>query len=180
MAEDSAIIDRILNGDTEAFRLLVERYQGPLVRMVRNLTGSESGCEDLAQEVFLAAYTHLTSYDPSRSLFSTWLFTIARNKCVNAVKKKRPVTLGQLPERAGGAGPIVDATRRELLAQLDTALAALPAEQRTAFVLVTFEGLSYEEVAQIEKTRIGTVKSRINRAKAKLAEVLAKFKEDRS
>jgi RNA polymerase sigma-70 factor, ECF subfamily len=180
MAEESEIIGRVLNGDTEAFRVLVERYQGPIVRIVRNLVGSGWGCEDLAQEVFLAAYANLRTYDAAKSRFSTWLFTIARNKCVNAFKKKRPATVRELPERADWTGPVEDVARAELFAQLDVALASLPAEQRTAFVLVTFEGLSYEEVAQIEKTRIGTVKSRINRAKAKLAEALAQFQEDRS
>jgi RNA polymerase sigma-70 factor, ECF subfamily len=179
MTDESVIIDRILNGDTEAFRLLVERYQGPILRMVRNIAGTECGCEDLAQEVFLAAYANLRAYDASRSRFSTWLFTIARNKCVNAVKKKRPAALGELPEPARGGGVVEDVARRELLAQLDAALMSLPAEQRTAFTLVTFEGLSYEEVARIEGTRVGTVKSRVNRAKARLAEVLAKFKQDR-
>jgi RNA polymerase sigma-70 factor (ECF subfamily) len=179
MTEESAIIGRILNGDVEAFRLLVERYQRPIVRMARNLVGSECGCEDLAQEVFLTAYAKIRTYNPAKSRFSTWLFTIARNKCVNVIKKRRPVTLDGLPEPASCVSPVEDVVRGELFAQLDVALASLPAEQRTAFVLVTFEGLSYEEIAQIEKTRIGTVKSRINRAKARLAEALARFKEDR-
>jgi RNA polymerase sigma-70 factor, ECF subfamily len=180
MTDESATIGRILKGDTEAFRLLVERYQGPIMRMVRNIGGTECGCEDLAQEVFLTAYANLRAYDASRSRFSTWLFTIARNKCLNAIKKKRPAAWSELPEPQQRTGPVEDVAGRELFAHLNAALASLPVEQRTAFVLVTFEGLSYEEAARIEGTRIGTVKSRVNRAKARLAEVLAKFKEDRS
>jgi RNA polymerase sigma-70 factor (ECF subfamily) len=178
MTEETDIIQRVLQGDTELFAVLVERYQKPVVRMVRNLTCDGPATEDIAQDVFLAAFAKLATFDPARSRFSTWLFTITRNKCINRMKKKRPVCMRQLPERGRQHAPDQHAVRNELLARLDRALEALPARQRRAFVLAEFEALPYEEIAQIEGARIGTVKSRINRARGKLADVLKRYGVD--
>jgi RNA polymerase sigma-70 factor, ECF subfamily len=172
MNDDQEVIDRVLAGDTESFRTLVERYQGPLFRLVRNLIPDRGECEDIVQEVFLSAYTHLGSYVPRRSAFSTWLFTIARNRCVNSWKKRRPRLLEKLPERAEPRPPDAALTEAEFFRRLDAALAELPPEQRTVFVLAEFEGLSHEEISQIEGVRIGTVKSRISRARDKLRSLL--------
>ncbi len=175
MAEELAIIQRVLNGNVESFRLLVERYAGPVVRMIRNTTGDSHTCEDLAQEVFLSAYVNLGAFDPARSRFATWLFTIARNKAVNAAKRKRPVCFADPPDRADLTGPDEAAVRNEFLMALDRQLLALPFAQRTAFVLAEFEHLSYEQIARIEGVRVGTVKSRINRARDKLMKALKRF-----
>jgi len=178
MTEETKIIQRVLQGETESFALLVQQYQGPVVRMVRNLTGDAQACEDLAQEVFLAAFAALARFDPARSRFSTWLFTITRNKCINAMKKKRPVSLEQPAQRCTRHGPDENAANNEMLARLDRALETLPAKQKRAFVLAEFEALPYEEIARIEGTRVGTVKSRISRARGKLAEVLKSYGAD--
>jgi len=178
MMEEQQVIQRVLDGDTESFRLLVERYAGPVTRMIRNVTGDSHACEDLAQEVFLTAYVKLGTFDPGRSQFSTWLFTIARNKAVNAARRKKPRYMADPPERADTSGPEAAAERSELFAAMDRALLALPLNQRTAFVLAEFEHLPYEKIAQIEGVRLGTVKSRINRARAGLAEALRQFEGD--
>jgi RNA polymerase sigma-70 factor (ECF subfamily) len=178
MTDETKIIQRVLQGDTESFGLLVGRYEKPVIRMIYNITGAGSTCEDLAQDVFLTAYAKLRTFDPARSRFSTWLFTITKNKCVNALKKRRPATIRQLPEKLDPHHPAERAVREELLARLDEALEALPGKQRRAFVLAEFEELSYEQIAQIEATRIGTVKSRINRARRKLAEALKRYGTD--
>lgn len=168
-------IERVLQGDTESFRLLVERYESSVVRLIRNITADAHSCEDLAQEVFLAAFAKLHTFDPARSGFSTWLLTIARNKSINHLKKKRPRVLATPPTQFDGATPLEVLTRREAFARLEQALASLPNQQRRAFVLVEFEGLSYEQAAHIEGRRIGTVKSRVSRAKAKLCETLRQY-----
>jgi len=178
MTEETDIIQRVLQGDTEVFAALVQRYQKPVARMVRNLTCDGQACEDLAQEVFLAAYAKLGTFDPARSRFSTWLFTITRNRCINAMKKKRPATVGKLPEKCSRHGPDERAAKNEMLAKLDQSLETLPAKQKRAFILAEFEALPYEEIAQIEGTRIGTVKSRISRARGKLADVLRRYGAD--
>ena len=173
--DEREVIQRVLEGDTESFRVLAERYAGPVTRMVRSITGDDQTGEDLAQEVFLTAYEKLGTFDPDRSRFSTWLFTIARNKSVNAAAKKKPIYMADPPERTSPDLPEDVAARDEFLAALDRELLALPLEQRTAFVLAEFEHLPYEQIAQIEGVRLGTVKSRISRAKDRLMEALQRF-----
>ena len=74
MTEELRIIRRVINGDADSFGLLVQRYQRPVISMIRNLTNDSCVCEDIGQDVFFAAYRKLTSFDPARSNFSTWLF----------------------------------------------------------------------------------------------------------
>jgi len=168
MTNETEIIRQVLEGDIESFRLLLARYEKPVVRMIRNITYDKESCEDIGQDVFLAAYKKLASFDLARSSFSTWLFTIARNKSLNALKKKRPLLMSELPEKSNPHNPSDDMAEKELFAQLETGLQALPSKQRRAFILAEFEKLSYEQIAQIEGVRLGTIKSRINRAKKKL------------
>ena len=175
MTQETEVIRRVLQGDIESFRLLVERYERPIVRMVRNVTGDGESSEDIAQDVFLAAYKKLSSFDPACSNFSTWLFTIARNKSINALRKKRARSMSELPESINPCRPGDELARAEFFGRLDSALQALPSAQRRAFVLAEFEQLPYSEIAQIEGARQGTIKSRINRAKAKLRLALNDF-----
>jgi RNA polymerase sigma-70 factor (ECF subfamily) len=168
MNDDVEVVRRVLAGDRESFRILVHRYQGRLWCLIRNLTTDAQEWEDIAQDAFLAAYAHLRSFDPERASFSTWLFTIARNKCVDAWKKRRPVTGESGPEQADSRTPEVEAAGEELYRRLDAGLASLPIEQRTAFVLAEIQELPLDEIARIEGVKLGTVKSRLSRAKEKL------------
>ncbi len=172
MNEDTGIIRTVLEGETESFRLLVQRYQKPVIRMVANLINDRHICEDVAQEVFLAAYKKLSSFDPARSSFSTWLFTIARNKSINAMKKRRIPSVSNPPENPDFSEPADTLIRDELFVKLDRALKSLKPGHRRALVLAEFENLPYEQIAQIEGVRIGTIKSRINRAKHRLRSAL--------
>jgi RNA polymerase sigma-70 factor, ECF subfamily len=169
---DLEVIRLILAGDVESFRSLVDRYQRPLFSLIRNLAPAGADYEDLAQDVFLAAFRNLASFDPNRAAFSTWLFTIARNRCRNELSRRRPVSGDTLPERIDPRAPDQDAAEAELFRQLDAALDALPFEQRTAFVLAELQGLTYEEISKIEGVGLGTVKSRIARAREKLRSLL--------
>ncbi len=178
MGQDIEVIRRVLGGDVESFRLLVKRYERPVARMIRNITGDSESCEDTAQEVFFAAYRKLADFDPARSAFSTWLFTITRNKSLNAMKKKRALSRGEVPEKADCSDPGNDLAREELFDELDRALRALPQRQMRAFILAEFEELPYEQIAQIEGVGRGTIKSRIHRAKKKLRGALRHFGAD--
>jgi len=175
MTQETEVIRRVLQGDIESFRLVVERYEGPIIRMVRNMTANRESSEDIAQEVFLAAYKKLSSFDPACSNFSTWLFTIARNKSINALRKKRAHSMSELPERSNRRHAGDELAKEEFFGRLDRALEALPAAQRRAFVLAQFEQLPYAEIAQIEGARTGTIKSRISRAKKRLRSALKDF-----
>lgn len=178
MTEENSIVKAILRGDSESFRLLVERYQKPVFGMIRNLINDRHLCEDLAQDVFFTAYRKLRSFDSARSSFSTWLFTIARNKSLNALRKKRPIAVAELPEKTHSLNPGHDLSRQEAFAELDKALQRLPNKQKIAFVLAELEDLPYQQIGQIEGIRIGTVKSRINRARKKLAAALRDLEGD--
>jgi RNA polymerase sigma-70 factor (ECF subfamily) len=178
MTQDVDVIHQILQGDTESFSLLVAKYQKPIVRMIRNITNNRNSCEDLAQDVFFMAYKNLASFDLARSSFSTWLFTIAKNKSLNAIKKKRPLSMGQLPEKTHQDDPFDNLAQTEFFDALDTKLQTLSPRQKIAFVLAEFEKLPYQQIAQIEGVRVGTIKSRINRAKEKLRLALKSFEED--
>jgi RNA polymerase sigma-70 factor (ECF subfamily) len=177
MEHDLHVIQRVRGGAVESFRELVERYQGPLLALIRNLVDDVGDCEDLAQDTFLAAYASLHRYDPNRAKFSTWLFTIARNRCLSWLKKKRPVTITATSEPPDCRHPGDNLARDELHQRLDAALQELPWEQRRAFVLFEFHDLPYQEISQIEGVKIGTVKSRINRARTKLKAVFADVEE---
>jgi RNA polymerase sigma-70 factor (ECF subfamily) len=172
MSDDLQAIRQVLAGDVESFRLLVERYEKPLFGFVANLVPDPHEVEDIAQEVFLAAYVHLRSYDPCQGRFLTWLFTIARNKCWNALKKRRPQVGGPVPEGTDGRTPDAAAAEAELFRRLNEALAELPFEQKTAFVLADIQGLPLEEIARVERVKLGTVKSRLSRARDKLRTLL--------
>jgi len=179
MTQETQVILQVLQGDIESFRLIVERYERPIARMIRNIINNRDSCEDIAQDVFFAAYRKLASFDPARSNFSTWLFTIARNKSINALRKKRPLSMSELPQNSDRHNPSDELAEREFFDELDAGLEALPSAQKRAFVLAEFEELSYEDIAQIEGVRIGTIKSRINRAKKKLAKSLKEIRYEK-
>jgi hypothetical protein len=96
---DGDAIARVLGGDTEAFRGLVERYEAPVPRLVRNLASRSNAHEDIAQDVFVSAFVALASFDARRGSFLTWFFAIAKHKCINARRKMAPLLVDRLPPR---------------------------------------------------------------------------------
>jgi RNA polymerase sigma-70 factor (ECF subfamily) len=172
MIDEQTIIKNIINGDAESFRLLVERYQRPVIRMIGNIIADRHICEDIAQDVFFAAYKKLAAFDNAQSKFSTWLFTIARNKSLNAIKKKKLIAIDDNIEITAEKKDTDNLERQEFLNELDRHLHSLPYNQQTAFILAEFEKLPYEQIAQIEGIRVGTVRTRLHRAKRKLAKAL--------
>lgn len=165
------MVRRVLAGETDDFRVLVERHQQAVFRFAFGLLGNREEAQDIAQETFLAAFANLSGYDSSRAAFSTWLFALTRNRCINWLKRNRPVAL-ETPESVQGRTIADPVGRHELSQQLDKALAALSVDQRAAFVLAEIEELPYAEIARIEQTSVGTVKSRIHRAKQRLQSLL--------
>ena len=178
MPEDSDIVKRVLNGDVDSFRILVERYQRPVLSMIQRLIGDTHRGEEIAQDVFVAAFQKLATFDPARSQFSTWLFTIARNRSINALKQKLPVPMAELPETPVARNPSHELSDKEIFQRLDETVKALPGKLQRAFVLAEIEQLPYEEIARIEGARLGTIKSRINRARAQIYAAMKDMKGD--
>ncbi len=123
MNEDQ-IIASALAGQTNEFRRLVDQYRQPVFRFARNLIGDEHDAEGIAQDVFLAAFDRLKSYNSKRAPWLTWLLTIARNRSVNYLKRKRPVIDGNAIANVQPASSSDDSARMEFWSRLDKALDA--------------------------------------------------------
>ena len=182
MDDDASLVAAVLAGNVPAFRQLVERHQGLVFTFVRNLLHSPADAEDIAQETFLAAYRHLATFDARRARFRTWLLTIARNEALSRLRRTPPPTsAGDLAEApSGDAEPHIGLHQAELWNALDDALDHLPLEQRTAFLLAEIQELPHAEIAEIESVEIGTIKSRVSRAKERLRALLRAYQPERS
>jgi RNA polymerase sigma-70 factor, ECF subfamily len=177
MSEEIQSIGRVLSGDAESFRFIVQRYERLVFSMIAGLVHDVHRREDIAQDVFFTAFRKLRSFDANRATLATWLCTIARNMCMNELKKRTPATMDELPQRQDSRRPENGLENDDLREHLDRALAELPTSQKTAFVLAEFVGRSGEEISRIENTRAGTIRSRLSRAKAALREKLNGFTE---
>jgi RNA polymerase sigma-70 factor (ECF subfamily) len=164
---DPRTLARARSGDLDAFEDLVRTYQGDLWRFAYSYTRDQALAEDVTQEAFLRAYRFLPTYRGD-ARFGSWLFRIARNCALDAIRTR----IGQ-EERArrldSGPGSPDPHTR----AELDTALAAVSREHREPFLLIEVFGLSYQEAADVLHVRVGTVKSRMHRARLAMMGALA-------
>ena len=172
--QEARIIALVQAGQISAFEQLVRCYQAPLIRIVGNLAGPVH-LEDLVQEIFLAAFRHIRRYNPRRGAFKTWLYAIARNRTLNALKKKREQPLEKEPAAVAQNTPADAMLAKEIFQQLDQALDRLKFDERLIFVLAELEELPYGEIARIAGVPLGTVKSRLARTKAKLRHHLKQY-----
>jgi RNA polymerase sigma-70 factor (ECF subfamily) len=171
---DAATLGLARAGDAEACRALVERYERPVFALISRMLGSGGAgeVEDLAQETFLRVFRALPRFDPSGpARLSTWILTIATRRCIDA-RRRTGAAVESLDAHRGilesGERPDAEVARRELGRRVATAMAALPSDHRAAFVLRAFHDLDYAEIAEALECDIGTVKSRISRARARL------------
>ena len=173
-----AILQRIACGEQRAFAELVAMYQRPLFGFLGRLGMGQAQAEDIAQETFLRAWTHLPSFDPSKAHFGTWLFTIARNLAYNALQSaahQREVNGAEmeLPDPAcpqPGPQQVMEQAQRQ--ARVQAALRQLPMPDRSALALVYVHGLALADVARIEGDSLAAIKTRLHRAKQRLRELL--------
>ncbi len=168
--DDESLVARATAGDVAAFESLIRRYEKPVFRMIWQMTTHRQTTEDLAQETFVKAFRSLDRFDSGRGSFSTWLYTIARNLCRNAHRKvvQFPVLKLRDEEFSDEGTPGENAERREDFQRLDEALNQLEEPFRTSFILAVVEEFPLAEVAAIEGVAVGTVKSRVSRAKEHL------------
>jgi RNA polymerase sigma-70 factor (ECF subfamily) len=170
-----------MEGDQDAFRELVVRYHPRIFNLIHNLIRDRDEADDLAQEVFIKAFRSLSGFKGQAQVY-TWLYRIAVNRCLDWLKNR-----GRRPEvsleRAGAAlqdSSAADAEvgQRELGRALERALGTLPPDYRAALTLREVDGLSYEEIAGVMDCSVGTVKSRLFRARLRLQRMLAEVHED--
>jgi RNA polymerase sigma-70 factor (ECF subfamily) len=185
---DAALMLRVKKGDRQAFAELVDKYKQPVINLASRTLRDETEAEDLAQTVFLQVYKSAHRYERTAK-FSTWLFTIARNLCLNEIRRRarhpaesldqphpdqEDQPLHQFEDRAT-ASPPEKLLRGELEEKVGAALAELPENQRTALLLCREEELSYEEIAKVLDCSLSATKSLIHRGRETLKQKLKPY-----
>lgn len=186
---DADLVDRVQRGDKRAFDLLVLKYQRRIMRLLARMVRDAGEVEDVAQETFIKAYRALPQFRGD-SAFYTWLYRIAINTARNwqVSSNRRPSLINSYEGEEGETfNPIDNLTdidtpesemvSRQVVEAVNTAISALPEELRTAIVLREIEGMSYEDIAETMGCPIGTVRSRIFRAREAIAEELRPVRE---
>lgn len=187
---DSQVVQAFLDGEQRAFGELVRRYDNRLVNFVYRTVGDRERAQDLVQETFVRVYRHLHRFDQSKK-FSTWIYTIASNLAKNELRNRsrNPLVLFQTLKQNWDADhrPLEwedtqykpdDLYRKRFLREkVEEAVAELPEHHRVVFVLREIEGKTYEEIADITGCNLGTVKSRLNRARNNFAQIIAPLVE---
>jgi RNA polymerase sigma-70 factor, ECF subfamily len=171
------LLNASLAGDGASFGAIVRRYQQPLFSFLGRMGLSQSQAEDIAQEAFLRAWGHLSSFDAKRAQFSTWLFAIARNLALNELTSAKhtyeQMSSDDLPEHESDAKAhdeiLIAKQRREALL---AALRALPHNDRSALALAYVHELDLASIARIEHCSLAVIKTRIHRARLKLRNLL--------
>ncbi len=181
-ADDQRLIAECLRGRTAAFGELIRRYQDRLYNTVYRLVDNAEDAQDVVQEAFLHAYQALDSFKGD-SLFFTWLYRIAFNAAVSLKRKQKAILRIETGRaEAGGAGEPLDTSdesrpgfqleRHEQERRIQDALNRLSGEHRAVLIMKDMEGLKYEEMAQALDVPVGTIRSRLHRARLELRELL--------
>ncbi len=183
-----ALVAAHLSGDSLASGELVGRYRPRLLRFIDRMIGDRDRAEDLVQEAFVRVFRHLHRFDPARK-FSTWVYTIASNLARNELRNRSrsPLVFHQaLPPRDDRDAPQIEFedvnarpddqfAHRHLRELVDGVVARLPEHHRAVFAMRELEGRSYEDIAQLTGVNLGTVKSRLNRARRSFAEMIGPY-----
>ena len=182
--EDATLVERSRNGDLEAFNQIVRRYQLRVYNLAARILGDRTAAEDVAQDTFVSAYKALARFRGGS--LRAWLLRIASNLCYDRLRsaKRRPEqSLDEAMESPGFHVPSRDpspeqqAISRELHDHVQRAILGLPFDQRNTIMLVDVQGLSYEEAAEAMDVSMGTVKSRLSRARAAVRDALMAHRE---
>ena len=178
---DEFTLRRAQKGDAQAFEMLITPHEQMLWRVCWHYTHHQEDAADCLQEAMLKAWRAIKSYRGECSL-KTWLYRIAATVCLDFLRKQKRLpeteSADEMAEDEGftpvDASPTPDEAviRRESADNIRAAIDALPAEMRTAIILYALQGMQYEEIAEVTRTSVGTVKSRISRARQKIAKFL--------
>ncbi len=181
VTNETELIEQALAGDSSAFGQLVRRYQDRLFTSVVHVVGQREEAEDIVQDAFVQAFLKLNSFR-RRSSFYTWLYRIAFNQAFNRRRRARPeISIDQTPsgvrtELADSAdAPTEQILRRERAEQIRRALDGLDEEYRSVLVLREIDGFDYAAIAQVLDIKVGTVRSRLHRARALMRDQLLRL-----
>lgn len=167
---DEELVARSKSGDVESFNQLILRWERPIYALAFRVIGREEDARDVCQDAFLRAFKALPGFK-GESKFSSWLYRITLNLCRDWMRKQRRAPVVQMPEDTEAleltsvSGPVESiedlVARRELSAVVEEAMALLPEEQRTAIVLKEYHGMTFQEIADMQKCPLSTVKTRL-------------------
>jgi RNA polymerase sigma-70 factor (ECF subfamily) len=183
-AEDVRLMRLVARGDTAAFEELIERHQALVIGTVARMLGSNSDVEDIAQQVFIRVWKSAGRYVP-RAKFTTWLLKITRNLVFNELRRSKrrayvPIQIDpnaeEIPLKDEAAqSPDASLLETELQQAIDKAIAELPETQRMAVILRRYQGLSYEQIADVLDLSVPAVKSVLFRARTELRARLSSY-----
>lgn len=189
MRTDEDIVREIIRGRIDLFEELVIRYEKKIFGLSLRMMGNREDASDATQEAFLRAYRFLHTYK-QQAKFSTWLFRIASNACLDMLRKRQKYVTVSLDQPLQGSegdltmqlvdeqdGPEEQLQKKELVEALAEAIQELSPEQRLVIILRDVQGLAYDDISKILKLPMGTVKSRLNRARAAIRELMQENKE---
>ena len=176
--EDQVLVERVLSGDNRAFERLVEKYKKRIYYLAYKMTRDHDSADELAQESFVKAYQALTRFKKGYN-FYTWLYRICVNLCINFLKKEK----NSIPTDYVTDKELLQFSRRvsdqlesminsEQAAIVKQALETIPPDQKAVFILKTYENMTYEQMATVMNCSVGTVMSRLYRARHKLRSAL--------
>jgi RNA polymerase sigma-70 factor, ECF subfamily len=170
MASDEELVARSIGGDTDSFNQLVTRWERPIYALAYRTLGREEDARDVCQETFLRAFRSLPGFR-GQAKFSSWLYRIALNLCRDWIRRERRAPIVQAPEGvdvvelASEQGPVESieelVSRRDLGAIVQRAMAKLSDEQRTTIILKEYQGLTFQEIADLQGCPLSTVKTRL-------------------
>jgi len=166
LTDDRKVIERVLNGDSEAFNILVRQWEKPIYNFILRMIGDRDEAMDLCQDCFMKAYRELRTLK-DRDRFSSWLYRIAHNTCLSRIRKDQGKIWVELDADTGSNHVPV-----ENRLAVEKALRQLPEDQREAVILKVFQGLKFEEIAAIQGAPVSTVKSRLYMGFEKLRSIL--------
>lgn len=177
---DEEIAALVQGGDVEAFGEIIRRYEPKMLRYAKKFLFAPEDGKDQVQEVFLKAYMNIKSFDISRK-FSPWIYRIAHNEFINAIKKSRRLPVFSFdfdtlfPHPAAKETADKDITASEIKNLLDTSLQKINPKYRELLVLYYFEEMDYQEIAEVLQIPIGTVGVRLKRGREQLKKIISNF-----
>ncbi|MBC9877304.1 RNA polymerase sigma factor [Bradyrhizobium sp. INPA01-394B] len=177
--EDSELLDRLATGDEAAFRMLVERHIDRAYAIALRIVGNAADAEDVVQDTMLKIWSHRGRWQHGRAKFSTWLYRVISNRCIDLRRKPRNENVETVPEVADGQPDAVEIIERnELHGMLELAMQRLPEQQRIAVIFSYHENMSNGEIAQVMDTTVAAVESLLKRGRQQLRQLLRKHERD--
>lgn len=177
--EDSELLDKLATGDEAAFRMLVERHIDRAYAIALRIVGNAADAEDVVQDTMLKIWSHRGRWQHGRAKFSTWLYRVISNRCIDLRRKPRNENVETVPEVADGQpGAVEIIERNELNGMLELAMQRLPEQQRIAVIFSYHENMSNGEIAQVMDTTVAAVESLLKRGRQQLRQLLRKHERD--